>query len=63
MTVPGAHLWLEVVVEFEENGGPRMLSNLIDVKPDDIEIDMPLEIVYEDVSDEITLVKFKKASK
>ena len=54
--------YASVVVEFEEAGGPRIISNVVDVKPDDLEIDMPLEIVYEDVSDDITLVKFKKAS-
>ncbi|MFQ5875994.1 MAG: Zn-ribbon domain-containing OB-fold protein [Dehalococcoidia bacterium] len=47
------------VVELEE--GPRMLSNLIGVEPDPekVRCDMPLEIQYDDVTDEVTLAKFR----
>ena len=49
------------VAELEE--GPRMLTNVVGIEPDPskLPIDMPLEIVYEDVSDEITLPKFRPA--
>jgi uncharacterized OB-fold protein len=47
------------VVELEE--GPRMMTNLVDVTPDPakLPLDMPLEIVYDQVSNEITLPKFR----
>jgi uncharacterized OB-fold protein len=47
------------MVELEE--GPRMLSNLINVEPDPkkIRCDMPVEIVYEKLTDEVTLPLFQ----
>jgi len=46
-----------VVVELEE--GPRIISTLVDCKLTDIKIDMPVEVTFEDVSDEISLPKFR----
>jgi uncharacterized OB-fold protein len=48
-----------VLVELEE--GLRMVSNLVDVQPDEIEIGMKVEVTFDKVTDEITLPKFKKA--
>jgi uncharacterized OB-fold protein len=48
-----------VAVELEE--GPRMLSNLVDCKLADIKIGMPVEVVFEAASDEISLPKFRPA--
>lgn len=49
------------MVELEE--GPRMLSNLIGIEPDPkkIKCDMPVEIVYQKLTDEVTLPLFKPA--
>ncbi|MEL0113041.1 MAG: OB-fold domain-containing protein, partial [Rickettsiales bacterium] len=49
------------VVELEE--GPRMMTNITgcDQTPEALELDMPLEVVFEDISDEISLPKFKPA--
>ncbi len=47
-----------VVVEMEE--GVRLLSEVTGVAPADLEIDMDVEVDYDDVTDEITLPKFKK---
>lgn len=49
------------VVELDE--GPRMMTNIVGVepKPENLPIDMPLEIVYDDVNDQITLAKFRPA--
>jgi uncharacterized OB-fold protein len=41
--------------------GAKMISNLVGVKPQDIRIGMPVEVVFERTSDEITLPKFKPA--
>lgn len=48
-----------VLIELEE--GPRIVSNLVDIKPEDIQIGMPVEVVFEDVAEDLTLAKFKKA--
>ena len=48
-----------VLVELEDDGA-RILSNVVDMKPEEIYIGMPVEAVFDDVDDELTLVKFKK---
>jgi uncharacterized OB-fold protein len=41
--------------------GPRIISNVVDVRNEDLEIGTPVEVVFEDVNDEVTLPKFKVA--
>jgi len=48
-----------VLVELEE--GVRLVSNLVDVKPEEITIGMPVEVVFDQVTDEMVLPKFRKA--
>jgi len=48
------------VIELEE--GVRMTSNIVECENDDIKVDMPVEVVFDDVTDEITLPRFKPAS-
>jgi len=45
-----------VVVKLAE--GAKISSNLVGVKPHDIKIGMRVKVVFEDVSDEVTLPKF-----
>lgn len=49
------------VVELAE--GPRLMSNILDcpATPEALVLDMPLEVTFEKVSDEITLPQFKPA--
>lgn len=49
------------VVELDE--GPRMMTNIVECEqtPEALQLDMPLEVVFEDVNDEITLPKFRPA--
>lgn len=47
------------IVELEE--GPRLLSNVIDCPPDEVKIGLPVAVVYQDVSEDITLAKFRAA--
>ena len=46
-----------VIVELEE--GYHMLSNLVGVEPEDVEIGTPLEVFFEKKSEEITLPYFR----
>tara|TARA_B100000378_G_scaffold84724_3_gene66717 strand:+ start:4474 stop:4725 length:252 start_codon:yes stop_codon:yes gene_type:complete len=52
--------WAVVDIELEE--GVHLISNLVDCDPDEIEIGMAVEVVFEEVNAEITLPKFKKVS-
>jgi uncharacterized OB-fold protein len=47
-----------VVVELEE--GVRMVTWLVDVKPDELQLGMPLQVAFDDVTPEVTLPKFKR---
>jgi hypothetical protein len=47
-----------VVIEMEE--GVRILSEVVDCPPDELEIDMPVGVVFEDVTEEVTLPKFRR---
>lgn len=49
------------VVELEE--GPRLMSNILECEqtPEALQLDMPLEVTFEKLSDEITLPQFKPA--
>ncbi|MBW1888122.1 MAG: OB-fold domain-containing protein, partial [Deltaproteobacteria bacterium] len=51
-----------VEIELLEQEGLRMISNLIDCKNEEIYIGMPVVVVFEEISPEITLPRFKKAS-
>jgi uncharacterized OB-fold protein len=48
-----------VLVKLAE--GPKMTSNLVGIEPHQIEIGMPVEVVFEKLSDEVTLPKFAVA--
>lgn len=45
------------IIELEE--GVRMMSNVVECKPEEAWIGMPVEVVFEDVTPEITLPKFR----
>ena len=45
------------LVQLDE--GPRMVTNIVECEFDDLRVDMPVEAVYDDVTPEWTLVKFK----
>ena len=49
-----------VLVELEEQQGLRLASNLVDVGPDEVEIGMPVEVVFEQVADDVTLPLFRR---
>lgn len=51
--------FIVAIVELEE--GPRMMSNLVGIEPDPerIHIDMPVEVVFEPITADITLPRFR----
>jgi uncharacterized OB-fold protein len=54
--------YILAMIELEE--GPRLMSNLINIEPDPkvIKCDMPVEVVFEKLTDEITIPLFQPAS-
>jgi uncharacterized OB-fold protein len=46
-----------VVIELEE--GARLVSNLVDCPVREVRVGMPVEAVFEDVTPEVTLPKFR----
>ena len=53
--------YVTAIVELDE--GPRLFTNLVGVEPDPehLRCDMPVEALWDDVTEEITLLKFKPA--
>lgn len=45
------------IVELDE--GPRMATNIVDIEPEKVTIGLKVEVHFDDVTPEITLVKFK----
>lgn len=50
------------VVELEE--GPRLMTNIVDCEqtPEALQLDMPVEVVFHHLSDEIALPRFRPAA-
>jgi hypothetical protein len=47
------------VVALEGAGGVRMISNLVGASPDELAIGLPVELVWEDMSAELALPRFR----
>lgn len=47
------------VVQVELEEGPRLLSNLVGARNDEIFVGMPVEVCFEDVADKVTLPMFR----
>ena len=47
------------IVELEE--GVRMVTWITDAKPDELKLGMPVEVVFDDVTPNVTLPKFRRA--
>ena len=54
--------FVTAIVELED--GARFPTNLVEVEPDQskIKVGMPVEVVFDDVTENVTLPKFKPAS-
>jgi uncharacterized OB-fold protein len=45
------------VIDLAEGG--RMMTNIVECPPTEVRVDMPVIAVYEQVTGEVTLVKFR----
>jgi len=48
------------VIEVELEEGVHLVSNLVECDPEEIEIGMAVEVVFEEINEEFTLPKFKR---
>jgi hypothetical protein len=47
------------VIELEEQENLKMLSNVVDIDPDEVRIGLPVEVVFREVSPGLTLPLFR----
>jgi uncharacterized OB-fold protein len=47
------------LVQLDE--GPRMLTNIVNIAPNKVTCEMPVRVVYEDITPDKTLPKFAPA--
>lgn len=52
--------YVTTVIELEE--GPHFLSNIVGCELDELECDIPVEVVWENITREFSLPKFKLIS-
>jgi uncharacterized OB-fold protein len=48
-----------IVADVELEEGPRLLTNIVGCRPDEVRCDMPVEVAWEDITEEFSLPKFK----
>ncbi len=51
--------YVVAVVEPDGAQGARLVSNVVDVEPEDVEIGMAVEVVWEDMGPELALPRFR----
>ena len=49
--------YVVALIELEE--GPRIVSNVIGIAPDDVRCEMPVEVWFDDVADGVAVPKFR----
>ena len=52
--------YIVALVDLEE--GTRLVSNLVDVAPEDVEIDMPVEVTFVEFENGLVLHQFRPAA-
>ena len=50
------------VIELDGAQGVRMISNLVDASPEEIQIGMAVEVVWEDMSPDLAIPRFRAVS-
>ena len=54
-----SHGHIYAIVELDE--GPKIPSGIVVCKPEDVYVDMPVFVAFDEVTEEVTLVIFQKA--
>ncbi len=51
-----------IIVELSDAAGVHVVSNIVNCDPEEVRVGMEVEVVFDDVTDEITLPKFRPRS-
>jgi uncharacterized OB-fold protein len=51
--------YISALVEFDEAPGIHLVTNLVDCQPEEVYIGMPLEAVFQQINDKLTMPLFK----
>lgn len=51
--------YMNIVVELEEQAGLLIITNLLDSDPQKVKLGSPVEVVFEEISDNVSLPQFK----
>jgi hypothetical protein len=51
--------YVVAVVALDDAPGVRLVSNVVDAEPDELRIGLAVEVCFEDVSDEVTVPRFR----
>jgi hypothetical protein len=55
-----SHLpFVVALVALDDAPGVRLITNVVDSPPDDLRIGLPVEVVFDDVSPEVTVPRFR----
>ncbi len=49
--------YIVAIIQLDE--GLRMMSNIVEVKPEDVHVNMPVEVTFDDISSTVSLPKFR----
>ena len=52
--------YVTAIIELEE--GPHILSNIVDCNPGELKCDMPVSVVWDDITEEFSLPKFSTST-
>jgi uncharacterized OB-fold protein len=50
------------VVQVELEEGPRLTANLVDLPPEKIRVGLPVTVVFDDVTGDVTIPRFRSAA-
>ena len=48
-----------VVADVALEEGPRLLTNIVGCRPDEVRCEMPVEVIWEDITEDFSLPKFR----
>ncbi len=49
--------YVVAIIDLDE--GPRMMTNIVGTAPENVRVGMPVEVVFEDITEDVTLPKFR----
>ena len=47
------------VIALEGAGGVRIISNIVDANPEELEVGMPVELIWEDMGPDLAIPRFR----